>query len=81
MTLRIQPLGLPDRILSLFGKRRAVYIPSMSEQYGYYIARRENFFRALFRSCGKPLPEGFFYWEEHESSNIGDKKGKSSINS
>jgi hypothetical protein len=64
MTLRIQQPGWPDQILSMLGKRRAVLIPPMSAQYGYYIARRENFLRAFFRSSSKPPPAGWIYWDK-----------------
>jgi hypothetical protein len=74
MTLRIQSLGLPDRILSMLGKERAVFIPPMNEQYGYYIARRESFLRALLRSRSKSPPEGWMYWKEPETNNSESKE-------
>ena len=76
MTLRIQPPGLPDRILSMLGKERAVFTPPMNERYGYYIARRESFLRALFRSHSKSLSEGWMYWKEPEINNSENKEGE-----
>jgi hypothetical protein len=66
MTLKIQPPSLADRILAAFGKKRAVFIPKTAEPYGYYIARRESFLRALLRSRTQPPPDGWVYWEELE---------------
>ena len=63
MTIKIQPPNIFDRILSLFGKKRAVYIPKNTgyEKYGTYLAPRENFFRCLFRKDNAPLPSGWIY--------------------
>jgi hypothetical protein len=68
MTVRIQPSGLADRILALLGKRRAVFLPPMEAPFGYYIARREGFFRALRRPRGAPPPTGWVYWNELEEA-------------
>jgi len=61
MTVKIQKANLLDKILILFGKKRAVILPPVSNICGYYLARRENFFRALFRPACKPLPKGRVY--------------------
>ena len=62
----IEPTSLPDRILARLGKRRAVHFPDARLTYGYYVARREGFFRALFRRKGHPLPDGWVYWDVKE---------------
>jgi hypothetical protein len=75
MTLRIQPPGLPDRILAMLGKRRPVFIPAMTEKYGTYIARRENFFRALFRPRHMQPPDGWVYFEESDKRTDNNFQG------
>jgi hypothetical protein len=72
MTLRVQPPGLADRILALLGKRRAVCLPSMKEPYGYYIAKRESFLRALVRPRGMPPQSGWFYPDAMENGPTAD---------
>jgi hypothetical protein len=63
MTIKIQPPNIFDRILSLIGKKRAVYISQKtgSQKYGTYLAPRENFFRCLFRKDNAPLSSGWTY--------------------
>jgi len=63
MTIRIQPPGMADRILARFGKKRAVFIPPAAQPYGYYIAPREGFFRALMRPANGQPPKGWVYWD------------------
>jgi hypothetical protein len=74
MTIQVPEPGLSDKILQLFGKRRAVKIPvDIYKKYGPYVyahAVRESFWRALLRPKGKNLPEGYFYAENfHELTN------------
>lgn len=64
MTVKIQKVNLLDKILILFGKKRAVILPPVSNICGYYLARRENFFCALFRPVCKPLPKGRAFPED-----------------
>jgi hypothetical protein len=71
MTIHIQSPGLFDRLLALIGKRRAVFIGNMDAQYGYYIARRENFVRALIRPQDKEPPEGWVYCDEAFINMVG----------
>jgi len=66
MTIRIQDSGLPDKLLALFGKKRAVFMPKQEMPYGYYIATREGFLRALFRPKNSPPPTGWVYWDIDE---------------
>jgi len=56
VTIKIPPENIFDKILKLLGKQRAVIFPSGAEeiykQHGPYVqikARKENFFKALFR--------------------------------
>ena len=56
MTIKVPPDNIWDNILNLFGKKRRVIIPdNVGEVYGKFgqystiKARRENFWRALFR--------------------------------
>jgi hypothetical protein len=65
MTISIQSPNVLDNILNLFGKKRAVFISSISAQnYGVYLARRESFLTALLRSKLKPLSDGWVYPDE-----------------
>jgi len=64
MTIKIQQPDMFDDILKMFGKKRAVYMPENPKKYGYYQAKRENFFKALFRSSARPLPEGWCYMDD-----------------
>ncbi len=65
MTIKIQPPNIFDKIVAIFGKKRAVYIPekAMGGKYGIYEARRENILLALLRPENKPLPKGWQYTE------------------
>jgi len=56
MTIRIPPENLLDKVLKLFGKKRQVIMPEEAgkiyEDKGPYVqikAKREGFFKALFR--------------------------------
>jgi len=63
MTMMIEPESWPDRILARFGKKRAVFIPPDTATTAYLAARREGFFRALFRPKGQKPPDGWIYWD------------------
>jgi len=64
MTIKIQQPDVSDGILKIFGKKKAVYLPENPQKYGYYQVKRENFFKALFRSSAKPLSEGWCYMDD-----------------
>jgi len=56
MTIKIPPENILDKILKLLGKERKVIFPEGTEgayqklgPYVYIKARREGFFKALFR--------------------------------
>jgi hypothetical protein len=56
MTIRISPENFLDKVLKLFGKERQVIMPAeagkLYEEKGPYVqikAKREGFFKALFR--------------------------------
>ena len=56
MTIKIPPENLLDKVLKLFGKERQVIIPEEAgkiyKEKGPYVqikAKREGFFKALFR--------------------------------
>ena len=68
MTIRIQPPNSADKLLALFGKKRAIFVPNDSIPFGYYIARRENVLRALFRRAGQPPPKGWCYWDDTDDN-------------
>ena len=61
MTIKMPDPTIGDRILKSLGKRRGVIIPSDSyNKFGPYVslrAKKENFWRALFRHRNAPLPE------------------------
>jgi hypothetical protein len=71
MTLRIEPFSLPDRLLAKIGKKRAIFIPSMTHPSGYYVASRESFLRALLRPRGRKLPTGWTYWDAPNTKEDG----------
>ena len=57
MTIKIPPENLLDKVLKLFGKERQVIMPAEAgkiyKEKGPYVqikAKREGFFKALFRS-------------------------------
>jgi len=68
MTIRIPKPTAGDKFLALVGKKCAVYIPSdIYKTYGPYVyaeARKESFWRALFRSSNEDPPEGWIYPEK-----------------
>ena len=56
MTIRLPPDNFLDRILAIFGKKRKIIMPEnlhqTEKQLGPYVttkARKEGFFKALFR--------------------------------
>ena len=56
MAIRLPPNNFLDRILAIFGKKRKIIIPEninqIEKQLGPYVtiqARKEGFFKALFR--------------------------------
>jgi hypothetical protein len=56
MTIKIPPENLLDKLLKLFGKERLIIMPrevgKIHEKKGPYVqikAKREGFFKALFR--------------------------------
>ena len=56
MTIRVPPENILDKILKLFGKERKVVVPEGADEVydkrGPYVqinAKREGFFKALFR--------------------------------
>jgi len=63
MTIQIPKPGLTDKILKTIGKKRGVIIPiSEYDRFGPYIyavAKKENFFKALFRLAIKNCPMGW----------------------
>jgi hypothetical protein len=68
MTIRLPKQSIGDRILEIFGKRRAIKIPRKGyEQYGPYVymkASKESFWGALLRPKNRRPPEGFVYMDE-----------------
>jgi hypothetical protein len=66
MTLLIKPPNYSDRILAVFGKRRAVFIKSPYQQaaYGTTYAPQESFLRSLLRPKSWPLRKGWVYWDD-----------------
>ncbi len=53
MTVKFEKQGIPDKILKLFGKTRRVIVPDgavkKENPYVYIHAKRESFWKALFR--------------------------------
>ena len=65
MTIQTPSTDIFDKILSAFGKKRAVFIPkeSLTGKYGKYKCRKESFLKALLRPKHVKPPEGWVYWE------------------
>jgi len=69
MTIRYPKYTIGDKFLALVGKKRAVYIPGdVYKTLGPYVivqAKKESFWRALFRSKKQNPPTGWIYpfWE------------------
>lgn len=65
MTFRIPEESFADKILALMGKERAIWIPKdVYKRFGPYVyvqAKKESFWRALFRSKSEDPPLGWFY--------------------
>jgi len=65
MTIRVQKETFADKLLTMMGKKRAVWIPpDVYKRLGTYVivqARRESFWKALARPKGQDPPEGWFY--------------------
>jgi len=65
MTYRIPEATFADKLLALVGKRRAIWIPAdVYKRFGPYVyveARKESFWRALFRRKNQVPPEEWFY--------------------
>ena len=63
MTIRLPNPNIFDRILKLLGKKRGVILPAGNYekfgQYAYVKASKESFWRALLRSGGEDLPDGY----------------------
>jgi len=61
MTLKIPDPSIGDKILKLLGKKRGLFFPKgFFEKPGvsiYACARKENFWKALFRSKNSKLPD------------------------
>ena len=61
MTIRKPDPTIGDRILKFFGKKRGIILPAdLYKEFGPYAyikAKKENFWKALFRSKKAPLPE------------------------
>lgn len=66
MTFRIPQETFADKILSMIGKRRALWIPKDAyRQFGQCVivqARKESFWRALFRPKNQEPTQGWFYY-------------------
>ena len=64
MTIKVLKPTIGDRILAFLGKKRGVIVPTdVYEKHGLYAyakAKRESFWKALFRSKSKPFPENVF---------------------
>jgi len=62
MTVKIPKLSLADKLLRILGKKRGVIMPSEKNKefgpYSTFIAQKESFIRAIFRSNSEPLPDG-----------------------
>ena len=70
MTIRIPDPSIDDRMLRLFGKKRALIYPKGHvgghEIDVYAVAVKENFWKAFFRPRNSQLPAGSVDYETFE---------------
>jgi hypothetical protein len=70
MTLRIPEPSIGDKVLRLFGKKRALVIPNVRVERKeidiYAVAVKENFWKALLRPRKSQLPAGSVDYETFE---------------
>ncbi len=80
MTIRLQtqPDVFADRVLRLFGKRRAYVLPVEDERrfgsFSYAITTKESFWSALIRSKDAPLPKGLISKQQMEDLINGEEQ-------
>ncbi len=70
MTIKIEKPGLAERILKLFGKTRQVVVPDDAykhDPHTYIHAKRESFWKALFRKLERGYPLSIFSFIPHPS--------------
>lgn len=75
MTIIFPKQTAGDKILSLLGKKRAVFIPNIYKSFGIYAygkAIEETFLGALIRNKNQSLKEGWFYPDEIMPQISGD---------
>jgi hypothetical protein len=70
MTIRIPEPSIGDKVLRLFGKKRALIIPKVPVERKeidiYAVAVKENFWKALLRPRKSRLPDGSVDYETFE---------------
>jgi len=80
MTVKVPPPNFLDKILNFVGKKRYYRIPDLPNDPGmdcYTVARRESFWRALFRSHGAKVPNGYADLTVLKESVTRDDRGQS----
>jgi hypothetical protein len=65
VTMKIPEKNFGDKLLALMGKERAIWIPKdiykTFGQYAYVQAKKESFWKALFRPKNQDPPVDWFY--------------------
>ncbi len=56
--------GLLERILKLFGKRRAFSLSESKEPYLYQVPQPESLIQTLLRPADAPPPPGFYFLDD-----------------
>lgn len=64
MTITLRSENVFDKILKMFGKKRAFYVPRQNGRYLYQQAIPESFLRAFLRPAHRYPPTGWFYLSE-----------------
>ena len=67
MTIIFSEQTFGDKLLAIWGKKRAAFIPDIYGRFGKYAygrAIKEPFLCALFRRKNQELEEGWFYPDE-----------------
>jgi hypothetical protein len=78
MTIRVPKRNFADKLLIFLGKKRGVLVPKDVHQkprpYVFAQAKRESFWRALFRPRNAPLPNRVIDWEQFIKESRNEKE-------
>lgn len=75
MTILMPKKTIGDKILKALGKNRGVILPTPKQMqkfgiHAQYMAKEENFFKALFRSKNAKLPDGMVDIDQYKDNKL-----------